>query len=270
MDKKGFVIWGTGDRSSCFSESLNEKPMFYIDNDIKKKGDVFFDREIRHPADILHLGQYFIVIANSYYEDIKKQLSELGLKENEDFIFYQKVENNVVRLEKLTGELRNNMIVFKERCSDFKNAALIFGSMISFDQNSYKLYNEAYEKFPEKGRFLMISETHVIEDKAKLGMIKFPYFCLPLMLWQNFHLVQNDFYEINTDSTIVDYIEEQSYRRRALVDFQGKNRNMAHGYGECFIYYADLYIREMLDYIQPQKVLIWNQFYPFHILIDAI
>jgi hypothetical protein len=42
MDKKGFTIWGTGDRSCCFSESLDEKPMFYLDNDIRKKGMFFF------------------------------------------------------------------------------------------------------------------------------------------------------------------------------------------------------------------------------------
>lgn len=268
MDKKGFTIWGTGDRSCCFSESLDEKPMFYLDNDIRKKGMFFFDREICHPSDISHLGQYFIIIANSYYDEIKKQLLDLGLKENEDFIYYQKIENNVIRLERLASELRSSIVCFKERYADFKNTTLIFGSMISFDTNSYKLYNEAYEKI--KKNFLMISETHAIEDKAKLGMIKFPYFCLPLMLWQNFHLIQNDFYEIHVDRAIIDYIEEKDYRKAALTDFKGKNRNMAHGYGEHFIYYADFYIREMLDYIQPGKVLIWNQFYPFHILINAI
>lgn len=270
MVRKNFVIWGTGDRSSCFSRGLEEGPVFYVDNDISKKGTFYFGKKIFHPSEINDWKKYFIIVANSYYTEIEKQLSELGLQEDKDFVYYEKVENNIKRLEKLVCELEGSMSQFKEHFQQYKHAALIFGSMISFDKNSYRLYNEAFHLMDEKNRFLMISEAHAIEEKAKKGMIEFPYFCLPLMLWQNFHLVGNGIGEIVVTDNIRDYIQQKNYCINALADFKGKNSNIADGYAEYFIYYADLYLREMFDYISPQKVLIWNQFYPFHILIRSI
>lgn len=270
MTKKSFVIWGTGDRSGCFSKSLEEAPVFYIDNDICKKGAFFFGKRIYHPSEIYDWKSYFIVIANSFYEEIKKQLLALGLEEDKDFVYYGKVVNNAKKIEKLIEELKNSMVQFKANYQQYNNATLIFGSMISFDKNSYRLYNEAFNLLSNKNKFLLISETHAVEEKAQKGMIEFPYFCLPLMLWQNFHLVEGGFGKIAIPDVVANYIKEKDYRVNALVDFKGKNNNIAHGYAENFIYYADLYLREMFDFICPKKVLIWNQFYPFHILIKSI
>lgn len=270
MSDKKFVIWGTGIRSSHFSKGLEELPVFYIDNDSSKKGTLYFGKEVLHPSEINDWKKYFIIVASSYYTEIKKQLSELGLREDKDFVYYEKVQDNRKRLEKLACELEESMFRFKENFQQYKNSTLIFGSMISFDKNSYRLYNEAFHITGEKNQFLMISETYAIEKKAKKGMIEFPYFCLPLMLWQNFHLVGNEIGHITVTDTVRSYIQKRDYRINALIDFKGKNRDIAEGYAEYFIYYADLYLREMFDYICPRKVLIWNQFYPFHILIRSI
>lgn len=269
-NKIGYVIWGTGDRSSTFSKEVTNKPLFYIDNDISKKDTCFYDRKVCHPSDITNWKDYYIVIANSFYEDIKKQLLDLGLIEESDFIYYGKVQNNKIRTSKLIEELKNSLEIFEQEYASYKYQTLIFGSMISFDKNSCENFTEAYKLVKEHTKFLMISETHAIEDRAKEGRVSFPYFCLPLMLWQNYHLKSNDFNQIEVSTEIIDYITKCEYRYEAVVDFEGKNKDIAEGYAWVFVYYADMYLRRMFEFIQPRRVCIWNQFYPFHHIIESI
>ena len=270
INETEFAIWGTGDRSSSFSKELSKMPVCYIDNDITKKGTTFFNRKVCHPSEIEDWGKFYIVIANSFYEEIRLQLQEKGLKEEVDFIYYGKIQNNKIKLKRLIDELQASMSRFKEEYKTYQQQTLIFGSMISFDKNSCTNFNQAYQAVEAETQFLMISETHAIEERAKEGKINFPYFCLPLMLWQNYHLTQSSYSRLEVTREIADYINNEEYRINAVQDFEGKNKDIAEGYASLFIYYADRYLRELFDFILPKRVCIWNQFYPFHCLIGAI
>lgn len=270
IDDIDYVIWGTGDRSSSFSRELSVRPIFYIDNDIAKKGSVFFDRKVLHPTEIEDWSSLYIVVASGFYEDISKQLRKYGLKEEENFIHYSKIQNNNIRLGRLIDEVRKSMDDFKSRYEDYKHCALIFGSMVSFDKNSAPNCNAAFERQKNKKKFLMISETHAVVDQAERGEITFPFFCLPLMLWQNYHLSASNYSHLKAVPEVIWYVNAADYRTEAMLDFQEKNKDIAEDYAYYFIYYADLYLRELLSFIKPSHVCVWNSFYPFHQLIRAI
>jgi pyruvate-formate lyase-activating enzyme len=83
-----FAVWGTGDVSNIFYNTYqNFLPIScYIDNDRRKRNQTFHGIQIKHPEDIEHLNDYFIIIANSFHREISEQLAGLGLTEGQDFV----------------------------------------------------------------------------------------------------------------------------------------------------------------------------------------
>jgi MoaA/NifB/PqqE/SkfB family radical SAM enzyme len=83
------VIWGTGNNARKLASQPNAVlPDCYIDNNINIK--VFNGIEVKHPDEIDDWKDYFIIIAVARYRDIKEQLEDYGLSENEDFISFYK------------------------------------------------------------------------------------------------------------------------------------------------------------------------------------
>lgn len=268
MRKKSFVIWGTGDRSKQFSSEIMDAPVFYLDNDKANCGKTFLGKRVLHPTELKNLRQFYIIVASSAYDEIKKQLIQINLTEDKDFCHYQKLVDNNKRIKKLISDVKDSIVFFKNNYEKYKGVSLVFGSMVSFDVNCCKIYNEIHQKIQNK--FLMISETNATEIRSKQGLIQFPYFQLPLFLWQNFHLKESYFGEIKVDEDIKTYVREKEYRVLARDGFNGKNFEIANNYADYFVYYADKYLRSLMDYIRPKKVYLWNKFYPFHQLLIQV
>lgn len=91
---KWIYVWGTGQTGHEFFHNFIEKKnitkiMGCIDSDMNKKGKRFFGFEIFSPEAVISNPSAFIVIASQYYQEIKKELTEHGLKESENFIPYE-------------------------------------------------------------------------------------------------------------------------------------------------------------------------------------
>ena len=88
---KKLIFWGTGllaknQYISCKIENENFDIEFFIDNFVNKKE--LYDKKI-YKISILNeieINNYLIVICSSYFEDIKNQLIQHGLKEGIHFI----------------------------------------------------------------------------------------------------------------------------------------------------------------------------------------
>ncbi len=89
---KPIVIFGTGSGGiRVFNEinKLEKKELkYFVDNDVKKEGDIFCGMRINKPEKLLldKNDGIFIVVASSYYEEISEQLKNMGFKEDIDFI----------------------------------------------------------------------------------------------------------------------------------------------------------------------------------------
>lgn len=87
---KKVAIWGTGNMAKKFytySKNLNIE--CYIDSN--KSINMFFDIPVISPDEIQNWKKYFIIIAVVKDEEIRDKLSRQGLKENEDYVGFQKI-----------------------------------------------------------------------------------------------------------------------------------------------------------------------------------
>ncbi len=86
------VIFGTGAASSnviSFMKNHFElEASAFLDNDRSKSGSVFQGKSVYHPDWIAKqsVNDLFIVVASSYYTEISKQLSEMGMAEYTHFV----------------------------------------------------------------------------------------------------------------------------------------------------------------------------------------
>jgi len=91
--KKTLAIWGTGNTAKKFTTKnqwLLRTNIFYIDNNCEKGQDSFRGKKVKNPKEIEDWSELFVVITSIYYSEIKQQIESYGLKEDVDFIAYDK------------------------------------------------------------------------------------------------------------------------------------------------------------------------------------
>lgn len=88
-EKLKIFVFGTGSLAKRFIENMSIDVEGFFDNDPKKWGQQFCEKEIYSPDLIrtLKKEQIGIIIVSSFYQEISQQLVSYGLKENEDFVW---------------------------------------------------------------------------------------------------------------------------------------------------------------------------------------
>lgn len=90
-DRK-IVCFGSGKIFSNFINNFSELEIdFVLDNNSDKKGSVVNGYTIKNPCCIDNFKEIFIIITMAAYQQIEKQLIELGLEKNIDFISYKDI-----------------------------------------------------------------------------------------------------------------------------------------------------------------------------------
>lgn len=91
------AIWGTGatkrrllSRLQKIDKNLEKDIIFYIDNDEDKQNTLIDGKKVMD-INSTELDNVFVIIASSWYDEIRWQLIDKGLKENIDFCDYQKI-----------------------------------------------------------------------------------------------------------------------------------------------------------------------------------
>lgn len=91
MAKEKIVLFGTGTVAETFYRQYKNEVeiVFCVDNNTEKQNGTFHNLKILPPVK-KNLTDYFVVVvvvAGVYYHEIRKQLTELGLKEFTDFAY---------------------------------------------------------------------------------------------------------------------------------------------------------------------------------------
>ncbi|MGC8771818.1 MAG: hypothetical protein ACP5Q5_11280, partial [Brevinematia bacterium] len=83
-----YVVFGAsvgGAKTKEFLDKLGKNVVYFVDNDINKKGKEFLGKIVKHPSEILFFDNK-VIIASMWWYDIKKQLEEhYGLLGNIEF-----------------------------------------------------------------------------------------------------------------------------------------------------------------------------------------
>ncbi|MDO4204087.1 MAG: radical SAM protein [Selenomonadaceae bacterium] len=91
--RKKYIIYGAGKTGEMAYKDINNmesEVIMFVDSDRNKWGKKLFEKEINKPEMILKcVGKYDkIVIASTYYQEIRKRILSLGLSE-EDYIIHE-------------------------------------------------------------------------------------------------------------------------------------------------------------------------------------
>jgi len=66
------------------------------------------------------------------------------------------------------------------------------------------------------------------------------------------------------------FVKNTDYLRYAEKNLRKRHYDMGKGYPTWYAYFANKYINELLDIINPEIVVMWNQFHAFHHIFDSI
>lgn len=76
------LVFGCGNiakETYKYISKKNNKILYYLDNDPAKQGGVIFGKKIISPDDIVNLEYDYILIASSYWREMRQQLLEIGV-----------------------------------------------------------------------------------------------------------------------------------------------------------------------------------------------
>lgn len=148
---------------------------------------------------------------------------------------------------------------------DYKGkAVLVCGGMIGFDRGLSEFLNSWSCK--EKNLFLLSEVTAQYRRYTK-ERIKFPFICTPHLLAKEIFLIGMP---IQVTEDMIKLSKEKAYVKEAILNMEGKYRGLGKGYAMAWSYYAYQYIIKLLEKLQPQKVVLWNEFYAFHHIFQGI
>lgn len=145
-----------------------------------------------------------------------------------------------------------------------EQTTLLAGAMIAFDKGLSGFINE-FSKIETNLYFL--SEVTAQYRRYTDLKIKCPHICTPHLLSKEMVIRGMD---IPISEEICRLVESKKYLKEASCNFRMRYPDLGKDYEICWAYYAYLYLFQLLEKIKPKKVILWNEFYAFHIIFQGI
>lgn len=153
----------------------------------------------------------------------------------------------------------------KLRLKENEKSELIAGGMIGFDKGISNFLNE-WQKL-RKNLFLLSEVTAENRRKTKERII-IPYICTPHLLAKEIVILGMD---IPVKQEIARKCDAIHYLKEAKENFEKRyNGNLGCGYAYNFVWSSYIYLVNLLSILKPSKVIMWNEFYPFHMILKGI
>lgn len=263
LDKK-MVVWGTGDRGAFFSSVTKRDIAFFVDSDKKKEGSIFDGKQIFHPESITEWKNLFVVIAVDNHAAIDDFLIAKGMKRNSDFIHYTKLSEGKGLSKHNIDEVNQ---FFNEIKKKGKFACAIFGAMTSFDPNCINNLN-FLNSICRPNDFIIVSESMKINQQNDEGIVHFPFITLPAALMPAYYMSDIALSDISEKE--YNHIESIDYLKNAKTIIMGRNPNLSDSCAAELVLLYEKFACRFMKECNPNKVMIWNQFYPFHLVMDGV
>lgn len=184
-------------------------------------------------------------------EEEKKEY--LAYKEETDF--FENMENGLRALKRMSLPRKEHVVC-------------ICGGMAGFDKGLLHFLNVYGDEEKRNGRnLLLLSEVTAEYRRYTAEKIKFPFLCTPHLLAKEIIVLG---LRISVSQAIQEYIKERPFVQEAILLMRARHPKLGDGYAEAWAYYASVYIEEFLRKTNPEKVILWNQFYAFHRIFASI
>ena len=181
--------------------------------------------------------------------------------EKQEYLAYDSKEAFFDNLEKGLQSITEYQFKKKK-----EKVVLIAGAMAVFDKGTIDFLNKM-ARGDSRVQYILLSEVTAEFRRKTKDRFEFESICTP-------HLLAKEILVPYMDAPVLphvrQYLESRDYLQRAVENLKGRHYNMGNGYAENLVYYADKYLKNVLDKIQPDFVVLWNEFYAFHMTFQFI
>ena len=186
--------------------------------------------------------------------------NQLFLTEEEKKEYLEYYSENDFHRKMLEGI---NEIDSYSRKTEYINKEIVCGAMMNFDNGTIDIINNLYIK---NRNLILLSEVTAEYRRVTMNNSLMPFICTP-------HLFAKDIILYDMEVTLprnLIYISRKKAVKDAALNIQNKFKRLGKGYALCWASYAYIYIDKLFASIKPTKVILWNQFYAFHKIIENI
>lgn len=148
-----------------------------------------------------------------------------------------------------------------------KKVILISGAMVVFDKGTIAFLNRIAEVKSDEYQFVLLSEVTAEYRRKTKDKIVFESICTPHLLAKE---ILVPYMDIPVTEEMTEYINKREYLKRAVANLNMRHKNIGDGYAEALIYYAEIYLKLLLKKLKPDKVILWNEFYAFHMVLQCL
>lgn len=256
-----WAMWGTGAvAGNLLEQHPSWSPDFFIDNDLEKTGGIYHGKQIFHPSDITEWDGLRILVATDYFQEIERQLREKGVFKKVALIPYQEAASDSGTLSQLISEAAH----FADRVpvEGLQGKIWVFGDFVSYDKGVCGYLNSLDERLG--GRLVLFSEADYIGPEQIKKRVAFPFYEMPAMLRKNHRFPKNT----GACSTHSKSQTDKQFHLRAASQLLRAGYGLDGEHARLVCHYMDLFITKLLEKAAPESVILWNQFYALHTVID--
>ena len=250
-----YIIWGTGSVAEKFLGKYSDIKIAYIvDGNMEKRGQSFFGHRIMSPDDISDWNHYPVIIASTFYNEIKEKLLELGLIEYKDFWRYSNVVNFFS-----TEELQAQSACFLDKLRITEGIpskkVLLLGRLNGEHKKNVSFYLNRWAEYDREHDWIFLSESALGERCEWFQSMEI--LTMPGLFLQNQY--KGNAPILNEPKGDIDIcLKEAAYA------MQFKMEGMPIEYALSICQRAEKFYHQVLEILQPDKVYIWNAFTPLH------
>lgn len=200
------------------------------------------------------------ILLQIYCKTMRKVLEKLSVKEPLSQYAYELIFDmkDIIRNQVVLGIEHMENMLKKEEVKDGSPIVACFGEIIE-----NKGLGECIKAWDSQKKDFKIVYFRESDEKDLLPCTVCE---VPRFLFRNC-ILDREHKKINVSKRIINIVKKNKYLNDAFLNISNKYKNVSKEYFYLYVYWADQYVKNVLDYLQPENVIIWLEFYPYHEII---
>lgn len=149
------------------------------------------------------------------------------------------------------------------KLDDYLGCSLLCGAIMAFDKGLSNFINELYKY---NTSLFFLSEVTAEKRRYTDKVCNVPHICTPHLLAKEMIILGMD---IPVSQDAIKMVSRKEYLLYAEKNVEMRHPNLGNGYAKMWVYYAYKYIDLLIKKVRPQEVILWNEFYAFHHIIQG-
>lgn len=257
------VIWGTGLYASEFAYALGKENIdFFIDNNEKKRGQLFLGKKIICPDEIENWDELYLYIPFNFYDEITGQLKRYGVIDKVRFQKYYEVNRMDSETFKKNYESALNRVYQAEQMRQF---CLFWGRSWAFENKGYKEYIQEWVKKDKNLNLGLVSEAVWYSEEETEKIMNLPAIVTPGIFDDNIYITGG-----RLEESQVAFLKNKKYAHYGVECLKAKFPDVTEESAYYMVYYMYQYVMHVLDILQPKLIIVYALFMVQHFILEEM